>query len=33
MTEIGEIWTVVLIGSIVTFLASAIWRDLGNKKS
>ncbi len=33
MTEVGEIWTLVIIGIIITLLASAIWRDVGNKKS
>lgn len=33
MTEVGQIWTLVIMGIIITILASAIWRDLGNKKS
>lgn len=33
MTGIGEIWTLVIMGIIITLLASAIWRDVGNKKS
>lgn len=33
MTEVGQIWTLVIMGIIITLLASAIWRDVGNKKS
>lgn len=33
MTELGQIWTLVIMGIIITLLASAIWRDVGNKKS
>lgn len=33
MTGIGEIWTLVIMGIIITLLASAIWRDVSNKKS
>lgn len=33
MTDVGQIWTLVIFGIIITLMVSAIWRDLGNKKS